>query len=154
MLKHTYVRQIPTLAEMTECAPPSESTCYESGVDRSQVVERGAAIKDLDVLGPRRSETSHGPCELHKMRLERSGERMHADLIREPVGLACIARTARRHDVGPDVETTARERNQMVARERLATLERRLLAAAELTCVAVAREQERVSHLAAELARH
>src|SRR6185312_16522888 len=42
----------------------------------------------------------------------------------------------------------------MVARERFASLECGLLAAAELTGVAIAREKERVRHLAAELARH
>src|SRR6185437_9941561 len=126
----------------------------ERRVDRPQVIERGAAIENLDVLGLRWRETTHRPCQLNEMRLEGRGKRMHSDLARQVIGLARIAGTARRNDVGPYIQPPTRQWDQMIARERLPTLERGLFPAAELARVAIAREEERVGHLAAELARH
>src|SRR6476620_2446161 len=77
---------------------------------------------------------------------------MHSDLIRKAVRFPRVARTARRHDVGPLVGSTARQRNEMVARQRLARLELDLHSPAVLTTVAITREQERVRHLTAETA--
>src|SRR6185437_4716511 len=126
----------------------------ERRVDRPQVIERGAAIENLDVLGLRWRETTHRPCQLNEMRLEGRGKRMHSDLARQVIGLARIAGTARRNDVGPYIQPPTRQWDQMIALERFASLECGLLAAAELARVAIAREEERVRHLAAELARH
>jgi len=77
---------------------------------------------------------------------------MHSDLIRKAVRFPSVARAACGHDVGPLVGSTARQWNEMVARERLARLELDLHPPAVLTTVAITREKKRVRHLAAETA--
>src|SRR5580765_3210112 len=79
---------------------------------------------------------------------------MHPDLLGKAVALARIAGTARRHHVRPIIRATARQRNEVVARERLAVLELRDVSPAVLAPIMVAREQERVRHLPAEAPRH
>ena len=61
---------------------------------------------------------------------------------------------ARGDDVRPLVRAAARDRDQVVARERLARLELDRRAAAVLAAVVIAREQEGVRHLPAEAPRH
>src|SRR5262245_39772325 len=79
---------------------------------------------------------------------------MHPDLLREPIPLACVAGAARRDDVRPVVGPAARQRDEVVAGERLTRLELHHVAAAVLAAVAVSREQEGVRHLPPEAPRH
>src|SRR5581483_2944007 len=119
-----------------------------------QVVQRLGTIEELDVLRLRRRKPTYGPAQMDEVRLDRQGNRMHPDLLRQAVGLPSIARPTRRNDVRPIVRPTARERDEMVARQRLARLELRRGAAAVLAAVAIAREEEGVRHLATETAGH
>jgi len=91
---------------------------------------------------------------MNEMRLDRRVHRVHSDFIRETVRLSRVARAARRDDVGPLVRATARKRDEMVARERLARLEFHLEATAVLAAIAIAREEERVGDLPAETTGH
>ena len=119
-----------------------------------EVVQDFATVERLDVARLRRRESPNSPAQVHEVRLDRMRERVHPDLFRKPVALARVARAARGDDVRPVVRAAAREWDQVVARERLARLELRHVAAAVLAHVAVAREEERVRHLPAETPRH
>src|SRR5215467_10369038 len=79
---------------------------------------------------------------------------MHPDFLGKPIALARVARATRRDDVRPVVRAAARERDQMVARERLSVLELRDVPAAVLATIMIAREQEGVRHLSAETPGH
>jgi len=114
------------------------------------VVEYLAPIKRLDVPRLRGRETSHGPAEMHEVRLDRVRERVHPDFLWKPVSFARVARAARGDDVRPVVRPSARERHEVIARERLARLELRDVASTVLAAIVIAREQERVRHLSAE----
>jgi hypothetical protein len=61
-----------------------------------EVVEYLAPIKRLDVPRLRGRETSHGPAEMHEVRLDRVRERVHPDFLWKPVSFARVARAARR----------------------------------------------------------
>jgi len=114
------------------------------------VVEYLAPIKRLDVPRLRGRETSHGPAEMHEVRLDRVRERVHPDFLWKPVSFARVARAARGDDVRPVVRPSARERHEVIARERLARLELRDVASTVLAAIVIAREQERVRHLSTE----
>jgi len=87
---------------------------------------------------------------MHEVRLDRVRERVHPDFLWKPVSFARVARAARRDDVRPVVRPSARERHEVIARERLARLELRDVASTVLAAIVIAREQERVRHLSAE----
>jgi hypothetical protein len=115
-----------------------------------EMVERLFPIKEPDVLGLGRGESSYRPTQVNEMRLDRRVHRVHPDLAGQIVRLPRIARTARRHDVGPVVRAAARERDQVIARQGFTRLELDLKAAAVLAAVAIARKEKGVRHLAAE----
>src|SRR5690606_32533813 len=94
------------------------------------------------------------PAQVYKVRLGRFHQRLHPDFMREPAGLARVAATAGGHHVRPRVESAARQRNDMIARERLAWLEVGSLAPAILALVVIAREQEGIRDLSTEASRH
>src|SRR4051812_37053947 len=87
------------------------------------MVEHFAAVERLDVASLRRRETAHRPAEMHEVRLDRMRERMHPDLFWEAIALAGVAGAARGHDVRPLVGAAARERHEVVARQRFPRLE-------------------------------
>jgi len=87
---------------------------------------------------------------MHEVRLDRVRERVHPDFLWKPVSFARVARAARGDDVRPVVRPSARERHEVIARERLARLELRDVASTVLAAIVIAREQERVRHLSAE----
>src|SRR5678810_681208 len=119
-----------------------------------EVVQHLAPVERLDVTRLCWRQTSNGPAQVHKVRLDRVSERVHPDLFGETVALACIAGAARGDDVRPVVRAAARERDQVVTRQRFAGLELREMTAAVLAAIVIAREEERVRHLPAEAARH
>ena len=119
-----------------------------------EVMQRLFAVEELDVSRLRRGQAADGPAEMNEVRLDWRVHGMHPDLVRQTVRLAGVARTACRNDVRPVVRSAARQRNEMVARQRLARLELDLKTAAILAAVAIAREEEGVRHLAAETAGH
>ena len=119
-----------------------------------EVVQHVASVEGADVVRLCRRQTSHRPTEMHEMRLDGMRQRMHSDLLGETIAFARIARTACRDHVRPIVCPAPRERNEMVAGERLSRLELRHVTAAVLTAVVIAREEKRVGDLATEAARH
>ena len=127
---------------------------HSSVLQLLEMVEHFGAVERLDVPRLRRRETAHRPAQVHEVRLDRVRERVHADLLGETVALARVARAARRDDVRPVIRATARERHQVVARQRFTGLELREVTAAILAAIVIAREEERVRHLAAEAPRH
>jgi hypothetical protein len=87
---------------------------------------------------------------MHEVWLDRRVHRVHPDLARQIVRLPRVARTARRHDVGPVVRAAAGERDQVVTGQRFARLELDLKATAVLAAIPIARKEKGVRHLAAE----
>src|SRR5665213_1339548 len=90
-----------------------------------EMMQHLAAVERLDVARLRRRESPHGPAQVNEMRLDGMRERMHSDLFGQPIAFARVTGAARRHDVGPLIRLAARQRNQVVARERLPGLELR-----------------------------
>lgn len=88
-----------------------------------EVVERLFAVEQLDVSRLRRRQSPHRPAQMHEVRLDWRVHRVHADLARKAIGLSRVARAARGDDVRPVIRTAAGERDEMVARQRLAWLE-------------------------------
>ena len=88
-----------------------------------QLVQRVGTVEQLDVACLRRRESAHGPAQMDEVRLDRRHERMHADLLGEPIGLARVAGRARGHDVGPVVGAAARQRDEVVAGQPFARLQ-------------------------------
>src|SRR5688572_136740 len=123
-------------------------------LERLELMEHLIAVKRLDVPRLDRRETPHRPREVHEVRFDRVRERMHPDLLGQAIPLAGVAGAARRDDVRPVVGSAARERDEVIARQRLASLELRDVTAAELAAVRIAREKERVRNVPAETARH
>src|SRR4051812_26083146 len=91
---------------------------------------------------------------MNEVRLDRHMHRMHSDFHRKMICLARVARTARGHDVGPLIGSTARERNQVITRQRFARLELDLQSPAILAAIAIARKKECVGDLPAEATRN
>src|SRR5436190_17675862 len=123
-------------------------------LERLELVQHLIAIERADVACLNRREPTNGPAEMHEMRLDGMRQRMHPDLLRKTIALPRVAGTARSDDVGPVVRSTTRQRYEVIARERFARLELGHVAAAVLTAVLIAREEERVRHVAPEPARH
>src|SRR5581483_8005650 len=102
---------VPLWLAASQCAKRSERSVNLMRVamlELFQVVQRLGTIEELDVLGLRRRKPTHGPAQMDEVRLDRQGNRMHPDLLRQAVGLPSIARPARRDDVRPIVRPTAR----------------------------------------------
>src|SRR5687767_10521208 len=91
---------------------------------------------------------------MHEMRLNRRMDRMHSRFAWQAVCLACVAWAASGDDVGPLVRPAARQRDQMIARQRLTRPELDLHAPAVLAAITIAGKQECVRHLAAETSRN
>src|SRR5690349_12764709 len=108
------------------------------------LMQRLFAVEEADVLRLDRREAADGPAQVDEVRLDRVRHRVHADLLRHPVPLARIARRAGGDDVRPLVRAAAGERNEMVARERLARLQLGRGAPAVLTAVPITGEEEGV----------
>src|SRR4051794_22380426 len=123
-------------------------------LEQLDLVQHLVAIERANVAGLRRGQATDGPAEMHEMRLGWMRQRMHSDLFRQAIALSGITRAASGDDVVPVVRAAARQRDQVIARERLAELELRRVAAAVLTTITVAREEEGVGDLAPEPTRH
>src|SRR4051812_22929090 len=119
-------------------------------LEQLDLVQHLVAVERADVAGLRRGQATDGPAEMHEVRLDRMRQRMHSDLFRQAIALSRITGAASGDDVVPVVRTAARQGDQVIARERLAELELRRVAAAVLATVAVAREEEGVGDLASE----
>lgn len=119
-----------------------------------EIVQRLLTIEHANVLRLGRRELSHRPREVHEVRLDRRVHRMHSNLTRQTVRLASVAWTARCYDVRPFVRSAARQRNEVVTRERFAGLQLDLVSSTVLAAIAIAREQERVGYLAPETPRN
>src|SRR5262245_17250938 len=119
-----------------------------------KMMQHLAAVERANVVRLRRRKATHGPAQMHEMRLDRMRQRMHADLFRQPVALPRVAWAAGRNDVRPLVSSTARQRNQVITRQGFTMLQLGHVTTAVLAPITVAREQERVRHLPAEAPRH
>src|SRR5262247_4332849 len=81
-----------------------------------KMMQHLTAVERANVVRLRRRETTHGPTQMHEVRLDRMRQRMHADLFRQPVALPRVARAAGRDDVRPFVRSAARQRDQVITR--------------------------------------
>ena len=97
-----------------------------------EMMQHLAAVERADVARLRRRESPDGPAEMHEVRLDRVRQRVHPDLLGKAIALARVARAAGGDDVRPLVRSAARQRDQVVARQRLTRLELRDVAAAVL----------------------
>src|SRR6185503_9129734 len=116
--------------------------------ERLELMQHLIAVERADVPRLDGREAAHGPAQMHEMRLDGMREGMHPDLFRQPVSLARIAGAARGDDVGPVVRAAAGERDEVVARERLARLELGHVPTTVLAAVVVAGKEERVRDMA------
>ena len=123
-------------------------------LEELDLVQHLVTVEGLDVPRLRRREAADSPAEMHEMRLNGMRERMHPDLFRQAIALSRITWAAGGDDVVPVVGTTTRQRNQVIARQRLAHLELCRMPTAILTAVAIAREEEGVRHLPAKAPWH
>jgi len=123
-------------------------------LQRFQLMQHLVAVERPDVARLNGREATHRPTEMDEVRLDRVRERVHPDLLRQPVALTRIARAARGDHVGPVIRATPRNRNEVIACERFARLELGHVTAAVLTAIRVAREQERVGDVASKTTRH
>ena len=110
-------------------------------------------VEGADVLGLNWRQPTDGPAEVHEVRLDGMGHRMHPDLFGQSVALPRVTGAARGHDIAPVVGATTRERNEVIASQRLAGAQLNSSATAVLTSVAVAGEKEGVGDLTSEAAR-
>jgi hypothetical protein len=121
-----------------------------SVLEELDLVQHLVAIERPNVPRLRRGQATNRPAEVNEVRLDGMREWMHPDLLWKTVALSRVTRAARGHDVIPVVCAATRERNQVIAREGLAKLQLGGVAAAVLTAVAIAREEEGVRHLPPE----
>ena len=119
-----------------------------------ELMEDFSTVEGSDVLGLDWRESTHGPTQMHKVRLDGVRERMHSDLFGELVPLPRVAGAARRHDVAPVVRTTTGERNEVIASERFARPQLDRGAATVLAAISIASEEKGVGDLAAETTGH
>src|SRR5690242_18836884 len=85
-----------------------------------ELLEDGIAVEGANVARLGLREAADRPREMHEMRLDRMGERMHPDLLRESVALARVAGRAGGNDVRPVVAAATRDRDDVITGERLA----------------------------------
>src|SRR4051812_1351905 len=119
-----------------------------------EMMQHFASVEGANVMRLRRGETTNRPAQVHEVGLDWIREWMHAALFGQAIALPRITRAARRDDVRPLVRAAARERNRVIARERLTMLELGEVASAVLTGIVIAREQKRVRRLPSEPTRH
>src|SRR5690348_4592935 len=100
-----------------------------------ELVENLVAVKRSNVARLCRRQPPYRPAEMHEVRLDRMGERMHPDLLRQAIAFPRVARAASGDHVVPVVGAAARQRNEVVARQRLAQLQLRGVTAAVLTAI-------------------
>ena len=91
---------------------------------------------------------------MHEVRLDGMRQRVHADLIRQPVALARIARRTGSDDVAPIVLATTGNGNDVIARECLAWAQFHHRPTAVLAPIVIPRKQEGVRHLPSKASRH
>lgn len=72
-----------------------------------EMVQGLFAVEDPDVLGLGWSQATHSPAKVDEVRLDRSVQRVHPDLIRQVVRLASVAWAASGDDVRPVVGAAA-----------------------------------------------
>jgi hypothetical protein len=111
-------------------------------------------VEQPDVSRLSRRQSSHCPAPMNEVRLNWRVDRMHSDFTRKAVRFARIAGAARSHNVRPLVRPAARERHEMISRQRFARLELELHPPAVLTAVAISRKKKRVRNLTTESPRY
>src|SRR5688572_9973779 len=70
-------------------------------LERLELMQHLVAVERANVARLHGRQSTHRPGEMHEVRLDGVRQRMHADLLGEPVALAGVAGAARRDDVRP-----------------------------------------------------
>ncbi len=115
-----------------------------------ELMEDFGAVEGSDVLGLDWRKPTNRPTQMHEVRLDRVGERVHSNLFGELIPLPRVAGAARRHDVAPVVRAASGERNEVIASERLTWPQLDRGAATVLAAISVASEEKSVGDLSAE----